>query len=82
MMLKIGYAPASTSEEASQQSSLCCRSTQFEKRPIHVALTNRKYSLIVCRRCGTIAGLVDETANSVLETIKAGVKRISDWLVR
>lgn len=78
MLTKIGYATASTSEESSKQSSLCCRSAQFEMRPMHVSRTNRKYSFIVCSRCGAIAGVVDETANSILDAIKAGVKRICD----
>ena len=80
MTMKISYTSARTAE-SSQEANLCCRSTQFEKRPMHVSRTDRKYSFIVCSRCGTIAGLVDEAANSILEIIKAGIKRICDRIV-
>ena len=81
MTIKIYCATASTSEESSHQFSRCCRSPQFEKRPMHVSRTNRKYSSIVCSRCGAIAHVVDETLISTIEGFKSALKRITGGTV-
>lgn len=77
MTMKIWCSTANPSAEPPQQLR-CCRSTQFEKQPVHVSRTGRKYSSIVCSRCGAIAGVVDETLVSTVEGIKVALKRLAD----
>jgi len=78
MTIQIHYANASTSKKSPQIPSLCCRSMQFEKQPMYVSRTGRKYSSITCSRCGAIAGVVDETLISAIEGIKVALKRLAD----